>query len=114
LGLALGAVDERAADVLLGERSHGSFSVIVAPELSRPRASVGTRRRGRERFSGVPAGRRRHAPPAGSRRGTGGGGRRAPPHGGLLQAGRGRARAEDRKSTRLNSSHVKISYGVFC
>src|SRR5690606_40466527 len=25
-----------------------------------------------------------------------------------------RARAEDRKSTRLNSSHVKISYAVFC
>src|SRR5690606_41763970 len=26
----------------------------------------------------------------------------------------GRAAAEDRKSTRLNSSHVKISYAVFC
>src|SRR5690606_40834083 len=25
-----------------------------------------------------------------------------------------RARVEDRKSTRLNSSHVKISYAVFC
>src|SRR5690606_41147682 len=25
-----------------------------------------------------------------------------------------RARLEDRKSTRLNSSHVKISYAVFC
>src|SRR5690554_3846135 len=25
-----------------------------------------------------------------------------------------RARAEDRKSTRLNSSHVRISYAVFC
>src|SRR5207302_10154777 len=25
-----------------------------------------------------------------------------------------RGRAEDRKSTRLNSSHVKISYAVFC
>src|SRR5690606_41944263 len=25
-----------------------------------------------------------------------------------------KARAEDRKSTRLNSSHVKISYAVFC
>src|SRR5690606_41657107 len=25
-----------------------------------------------------------------------------------------RARADDRKSTRLNSSHVKISYAVFC
>src|SRR5690606_40254227 len=26
----------------------------------------------------------------------------------------GQALAEDRKSTRLNSSHVKISYAVFC
>src|SRR3989442_3605156 len=25
-----------------------------------------------------------------------------------------RARVEDRKSTRLNSSHVRISYAVFC
>src|SRR5690606_41794505 len=31
----------------------------------------------------------------------------------LLLKARGR-RAEDRKSTRLNSSHVKISYAVFC
>src|SRR3989442_3029229 len=29
-------------------------------------------------------------------------------------AGRGRARGADRKSTRLNSSHVRISYAVFC
>src|SRR5438034_6615606 len=28
--------------------------------------------------------------------------------------GRGRAGAEDRKSTRLNSSHTVISYAVFC
>src|SRR5690606_41945797 len=28
--------------------------------------------------------------------------------------GSGRALASDRKSTRLNSSHVKISYAVFC
>src|SRR5690606_39697251 len=27
---------------------------------------------------------------------------------------RSRTRREDRKSTRLNSSHVKISYAVFC
>src|SRR5207302_10779795 len=40
-------------------------------------------------------------PPPGARRG----GRRPAP------AGRG---ARDRKSTRLNSSHVKISYAVFC
>src|SRR5690606_41373509 len=32
-----------------------------------------------------------------------------------LRAGRRHARRpEDRKSTRLNSSHVKISYAVFC
>src|SRR5947209_13633948 len=29
-------------------------------------------------------------------------------------AGRSRAEAEDRKSTRLNSSHANISYAVFC
>src|SRR3989442_3057569 len=37
---------------------------------------------------------------------------------GVVQLGRGerreRRRAEDRKSTRLNSSHVRISYAVFC
>src|SRR3989449_7092527 len=34
---------------------------------------------------------------------------------GLLRAGRARrARDEDRKSTRLNSSHGYISYAVFC
>src|SRR5438874_10044449 len=27
---------------------------------------------------------------------------------------RGKNRSEDRKSTRLNSSHVEISYAVFC
>src|SRR5690349_24074221 len=30
------------------------------------------------------------------------------------QLGRSRTSAEDRKSTRLNSSHVEISYAVFC
>src|SRR5690606_41399619 len=30
------------------------------------------------------------------------------------QLPRGPVRARDRKSTRLNSSHVKISYAVFC
>src|SRR5690606_39848555 len=33
---------------------------------------------------------------------------------GLGQATRAHVVAEDRKSTRLNSSHVKISYAVFC
>src|SRR5207302_9273566 len=38
------------------------------------------------------------------------------PAGGLLDLGLARAGLEeaDRKSTRLNSSHVKISYAVFC
>src|SRR5690606_41129543 len=52
----------------------------------------------------------------------GGGGRGAPPGAGLAAARqrdgevqRGwRHRKGDRKSTRLNSSHVKISYAVFC
>src|SRR5436309_15990525 len=39
-------------------------------------------------------------------------------HGGRSLPGRGtrgsESRAQDRKSTRLNSSHVKISYAVFC
>src|SRR5690606_41430029 len=33
---------------------------------------------------------------------------------GCAPAGRRRSRPPDRKSTRLNSSHVKISYAVFC
>src|SRR5690606_41064247 len=33
---------------------------------------------------------------------------------GLVEAGRQRQQRADRKSTRLNSSHVKISYAVFC
>src|SRR5262245_772843 len=33
---------------------------------------------------------------------------------GLVEHGRGRAVVEDRKSTRLNSSHLGISYAVFC
>src|SRR5690606_41295865 len=32
----------------------------------------------------------------------------------LLNVARARSRHQDRKSTRLNSSHVKISYAVFC
>src|SRR5436309_11827365 len=55
--------------------------------------------------SGADHQRERHAPRAGDR-----------PH--QEAAGRDRARedggVEDRKSTRLNSSHVKISYAVFC
>src|SRR5690606_41626250 len=36
------------------------------------------------------------------------------PHRFNTRAGRGHALCRDRKSTRLNSSHVKISYAVFC
>src|SRR5690606_41074629 len=35
-------------------------------------------------------------------------------HGSRLRIGDAAAGARDRKSTRLNSSHVKISYAVFC
>src|SRR5690606_41868444 len=69
------------------------------------------RRRGRLRLGGRPAGVERPGPAAGA-----GGDRRR-------LRGRRRARSDgggggpvpqDRKSTRLNSSHVKISYAVFC
>src|SRR5699024_12849017 len=32
----------------------------------------------------------------------------------LSHGGQGQAQRQDRKSTRLNSSHVSISYAVFC
>src|SRR5690606_40869672 len=35
-------------------------------------------------------------------------------HTGITEWWIGKANREDRKSTRLNSSHVKISYAVFC
>src|SRR5699024_12167410 len=53
-----------------------------------------------------PVGRPRGSPGAGAERGPG---RRAPRRG--RPPGR---RGRDRKSTRLNSSHVSISYDVFC
>src|SRR2546426_8675168 len=48
-----------------------------------------------------------------------GGGRHRAPHHALYGRGRasvrpGRTDARDRKSTRLNSSHLVISYAVFC
>src|SRR5436309_10768591 len=46
-----------------------------------------------------------------------GSGRRSPPRRARRprrRAGRARRPRTDRKSTRLNSSHVKISYAVFC
>src|SRR5256886_7130148 len=46
-----------------------------------------------------------HLPPAAQRVGAGAG---------PIAGGDDRAAAEDRKSTRLNSSHSQISYAVFC
>src|SRR5256885_12339939 len=43
-----------------------------------------------------------------------GGLRRGPRRGGAREALRERERPQDRKSTRLNSSHLVISYAVFC
>src|SRR5436305_8672675 len=40
--------------------------------------------------------------------------RRRPPPGVRVGAGGADGRRPDRKSTRLNSSHVRISYAVFC
>src|SRR3712207_8158038 len=40
--------------------------------------------------------------------------RRAPPALALEQVAAGERAREDRKSTRLNSSHANISYAVFC
>src|SRR5439155_20392602 len=40
--------------------------------------------------------------------------RRAAAFSPLAPTGRSRTRSQDRKSTRLNSSHVAISYAVFC
>src|SRR2546426_3835126 len=49
--------------------------------------------------------------PGGGPRGAAGGGRRVAP---ARARGRRDARHRDRKSTRLNSSHLVISYAVFC
>src|SRR3989442_3436053 len=55
---------------------------------------------------------REHRPLAGPHRGPRGTADPAPGGGGLDQQSLGDL--EDRKSTRLNSSHVRISYAVFC
>src|SRR5699024_11980919 len=60
------------------------------------------------RAAALPDGARGGATPAGGDRG---GGRGNVP---LRPGGRGVRGAGDRKSTRLNSSHVSISYAVFC
>src|SRR5690606_40652667 len=67
--------------------------VVALPHAAAGRDAVAAQRRRRRR------GRGRHGP----RRVAGPG-----------DPGRRRARPLDRKSTRLNSSHVKISYAVFC
>src|SRR2546430_9162977 len=63
---------------------------------------------------------RHHGKPGGARAGTQGGGRAHAAHrrpgtaraAGVLEQPGGRG--QDRKSTRLNSSHSQISYAVFC
>src|SRR5439155_19692189 len=71
------------------------------------RSGTGQRRMGRGRGVGGAAGALRQLR------------RRVPARARRRREGRGRARAHepagrDRKSTRLNSSHVAISYAVFC
>src|SRR5690242_21205915 len=70
-----------------------TLSLHDALPISRgPRARSSRRRRGHERRV------RRRGRPRVDRRGN----------------GRGRTHLRDRKSTRLNSSHMSISYAVFC
>src|SRR5690606_41383161 len=94
---------------------YASFTTYTAATVLSPLSlhdalPIYARRRGRPRFGdgaghgGTRRGRGHHG---GVGRGGGGHGRQA------HQGGRGQ-RAPDRKSTRLNSSHVKISYAVFC
>src|SRR5204862_5742430 len=66
----------------------------------RLRLGVLRRRRGRAVPRAAPGGARGGTPP------------RGPPHG--RRAGEEEGARGDRKSTRLNSSHVEISYAVFC
>src|SRR5690606_40607233 len=72
----------------------------------------------RRRRATVRLGRRRDErqhPHRAVRRGVHRGARQPPEHRTRRAvAGGGQALREDRKSTRLNSSHVKISYAVFC
>src|SRR5690606_42052189 len=75
---------------------------------SRPRTRRLRRPEGRRRERRPGIGATAHADHAGRRR---------PRRRGRDRPGPGHARedgAEDRKSTRLNSSHVKTSYAVFC
>src|SRR5690606_40321539 len=58
--------------------------------------------------AGLPCGGVAQCPPRGAAEGA------ADPAGPTLPCRAGAAGGLDRKSTRLNSSHVKISYAVFC
>src|SRR5690606_42028584 len=69
------------------------------------------RRRGRPRAGACGPAPRRPRVPGEPRRARAAAGRPALHHLGVSRAG---PRRGDRKSTRLNSSHVKISYAVFC
>src|SRR5690606_41817303 len=83
----------RSGDVSAVEGAHGArdrAEVASFPQLSGPK-----RRRDQRREV------------------VGGGGPAGGQHGAVGGRYRGE-RSEDRKSTRLNSSHVKISYAVFC
>src|SRR5690606_24694784 len=82
----------------------GSVRTSAASASSSARVTTGPRWYRRRRAA---RGRRRRATTPG---GTSSG--RAVRPGGARR--RGRRRSGDRKSTRLNSSHVKISYAVFC
>src|SRR5690606_41235656 len=78
-------------------------SEAVAAEGTRPRSAhdddVRASQARRSTREASRAGRRRSRPPG--------------PHE-VSNGEEGQGRREDRKSTRLNSSHVKISYAVFC
>src|SRR5690606_40065932 len=91
------------------------------PAAHRARLSFPTRRSSDLGLRGLPVARRRQFDWAGySRRCRSSGARRTggdpPPPSAPPASCRPSARssARDRKSTRLNSSHVKISYAVFC
>src|SRR5256885_6393452 len=68
-----------------------------------------SRRRARDAAPALGQGEERHSS-AGAHRGRAGHRQDAPGGG----SRRDRARGRDRKSTRLNSSHLVISYAVFC
>src|SRR5256885_15630944 len=87
--------NERATTEIYTFPLHAAFPIWGGGRAHPPpRADLQGRGRGNPGRLHPPARRRRHAPP-----GRGATGPRAP---------------RDRKSTRLNSSHLVISYAVFC